>query len=49
MVFIGIDHNLLYDDFRVNHDDLQYVLAWGEPPEGSIEPAKVVEHFIATW
>lgn len=47
MVVVGIDHNLFNDNFRVNHDDLQDMLARGDALEGSVEPAEVVEYLIA--
>ena len=47
MVIVGIDHDLFDHNFRVNHDDLQGVLARGDALEGSVEPAEVVEYLIA--
>ena len=47
MVVIGIDDNLLYNDFRIDHNELQCMLASGNPFKGGIEPAEVVEYFIA--
>ena len=48
MVIVGVDDYLLHNDFRVNHDDLQDVLAWGDALEGGIEPTEVVEYLITT-
>ena len=48
VVVVGIDHDLFDDDFRVNHDEFQCMLAWGNTINSGIEPAQVVEYLIAT-
>ena len=47
-VVVRVDDNLLDDDFRVYHDEFQAMLAGSGIGEFYLQPAKVVEHLIAT-
>ena len=46
-MIVGVDNQLLYHDFGVNHDEFEGVLAWSGI-EGHFEPTDVVEHFVTT-
>ena len=43
MGVIGIDDQLLHDDFRIHHHHLQRMLTWGSDVEIDAQPAEVVE------
>ena len=43
MGIVGIDDQLLYDDFRIHHHDFQCMLACGSDVEIDAQPSEVVE------
>ena len=48
MLIIGVDHDLLYYNLRVNHYKFELMMASRNVFEPDFKPAHVVEHFITT-
>ena len=47
-VVVGVDDDALNYNFWVNHDELQFVLAWGNVTEVDLQPANIVKDLITT-